>query len=217
MTRLPSDASIAHLADSLVNLSRPRTSPTGKPIGKAPRCAEMAAALIDAVTRDRAGGNPTPDGYPTSTMGDPHRGHGGSSVEATVIALAGRIPRDPHHELTLAMVQAAEETIAAAQRWQSLALSIGDLTRTDGGAKVRTCEWCTPHLPKDNARKVHRRGTVGDRLVQALDLCEPCYFFVVRSTKTGGMRDGVLPTGDQIRHHDTHGTWLVRVPRGRAS
>lgn len=220
MKRLPTETSIRHLCDSLRTLAKiPKGGRNRTELDL------LEARLIHAVDRDRTG-SPVPDGYPRGTLG----GTGGgptitapdeaglpdvvpaTAVEVVGIALAdGDVERDRHHELTVRAVEDVERAIIHLNSARAALASIDDLTRTaTSPGREATCAHCTPHLPDANARPVHRRGTVGDRLLVATDLCEPCYFFVLRSADAGS-RAGALPTPEQIAHHDRTGTWKLRL------
>lgn len=164
--------------------------------------------LQQAIRRDRAGST-SPDGYPRGTGGGGRSNGHSSSVETAALTLAeGRSERDLIHDYTTDACRALEDAAQALGTLRSRLASVRDLRVSDPAPKL--CEHCTPRLPKPNARKVHRRGTVGDRLPKAMDLCEPCYLFAWRSTKAGS-HAGQLPTGDQVAHHDRTGTWRIRV------
>lgn len=195
MSRLPTDTAVRHLIDSLRTLSRKGTLD------------DIEHQLLDAIRRDRTA-RPGPDGYPTTTGGGNGSGHSdSSSVENAVIARENGHPPDPHHALTRRAAQALEDAVVNLNTLNSALINLNAHTTTQA---PRTCQHCTPHLPKGHHRPVHRRGTVGDRLGQALDLCEPCYFYVQRAT-TAGRGDAEMPTPEQIRQHDNTGTWRMKV------
>lgn len=172
------------------------------------RAMAMEQQLQQAIRRDKTG-TTTPDGYPRSTTGTISTSSD-STTESAAIALAdGSIQRDRHHDLTVDACRALETAVEAWITLSARLASIDDATSETGPAS-RLCEHCTPALPKRSARKVHRRGTVGDRLTMAMDLCEPCYFFVQRSAPAGS-HDGALPTPEQVAHHDRTGTWRMRA------
>lgn len=195
MSRRPTDTAVRHLIDNLRTLNRKG------------HLDDLEHQLLDAIRRDRTA-RPGPDGYPTNTGGGGSaNGSDNSSVETAVIARTNGHPPDPHHDLTTRAAQALEDAVINLNTLHAALASLHDHTRQPA---PRTCQHCTPHLPKGHHRPVHRRGTVGDRLTQALDLCEPCYFYVQRAT-AAGKGDAELPTAEQIRHHDHTGTWRMKV------
>lgn len=203
MTRLPSDVALGHLIDALRNL---HTKPRDKRAPDRTLLANIERRLATAVRRDRTG-TTLRDGYPASTLAGGHATHiAGSTTENA--ALAAPL-RDRHHELVDRACTALLHAVTQLNTLVSALDSIDQLTGTTTLAP-KTCAHCTPHLPDGHTRPVHARGTVGDRLTVAVDLCEPCYFYVAR-TADPGQRDGQLPTPDQIRWHDQHGTWRIRV------
>lgn len=208
MSRLPTPVAVEHLFDGLRSLNRRPNTPT-----LAQRDSKLVDSLqrrmLAALERDRTG-TVTPDGYPSVTGGGGSRWNGSSSTERAAVALAdGDTGRDWHHELLERATTALNSAVTNLNTLRAALDSLDDLT-SDAPPAPRTCQHCTAHLPKSHARVVHRRGTVGDRLTVALDLCEPCYLFVWRSTRPGSQA-GLLPDGDQIRHHDETGKWRVRV------
>jgi len=201
VNRLPTENAIHHLIDSVRALNQPKVR------GQPKRVDDIEARLLAAMQRDRTG-SPIPDGYPSTTSGPIGNGSS-SSVEAAVIALDHGAGRDWLHDLVLRATRALEDMVINANTLVSALASIDDVTRVTTVAP-KTCEHCTPHLPKGNARPVHRKGTVGDRLTKTMDLCEPCYFYAQRSADAGS-HEGELPTAEQVRHHDQTGTWRIRV------
>jgi hypothetical protein len=85
------------------------------------------------------------------------------------------------------------------------------MTNEEGPAP-RTCEHCTGKRGRGRGldNPVLYTGTVGDRIERSLALCEPCYWMVSRSAKSGSYK-GQLPTDEQIAWHEDHGTWRIRV------
>jgi hypothetical protein len=202
MTRLPTDTALGHLIDGLRSLEqRPKA-------GQPRRIDDLEARLLAAVRRDRSG-SVVPDGYPTTTGGAGAPNGSDSSTERAALTLVDRPPRDRHHELTALAVTSIEDAILGLNRAVAALNSIDDLTKTTGPPE-HTCGHCTDKRGQGNNRPAAHRGTVGDRLERALDLCEACWGFV-RQSANPNTRQGQLPTDTQIRDHEDRGRWRIHV------
>lgn len=203
MTRLPTDSAIDHLLESLRKLSQaPRT-------GQPRRIDSIETRLRAAVRRDRTG-TVAPDGYPAGGSGGNSNGHtNGSTTERAALALVESRFQDRHHDLTALAVAKLDGIVAGLQHLIAALDAIDDLTRTTGPA-ARHCAHCEGKRGEGNDLPVAHRGTVGDRLERAIDLCKPCYSFVER-TAAAGTHTGYLPTDAQIRDHEARGRWRMRV------
>lgn len=206
MMRLPSDITLGHLTDGLRALNR---APRDKPLAAMDRTLleSIERRLARAVTRDRTG-HIERDGYPRSTLGNESRGIG-TPTSTTETAALSRSERDAHHELTALAVTALTETVTSLGKLVSALASLDQLT-SDRGPAPRTCNACAGKRPLGGDQLVARRGTVGDRLTTATDLCQPCWDFV-RQTAPAGSNAGYLPTEEQIRWHDQRGRWRLRM------
>lgn len=202
MTRLPTDTSIRHLLDSLAALHQ---KPRDRRLPDPTLLAALERRLCRAVARDRTGTTDR-DGYPATTLGGGYGHTNGSTTETQ--ALAPPL-RDRHHELTLLAVEHLEQLVHSANILISALNSIDDLT-SDAGPAPRTCAACTGHRPLGGDQAVAHRGTVGDRLERAVDLCEDCRNFV-KQTANPGSREGRLPTPVEIDWHDKRGRWRLRI------
>ena len=202
MTRLPTEASLQALIDSARALYQ---KPRDRRLPDPTLLAAIERRLLRAVQRDRTGTTDR-DGYPGNTLGSGTPTSNGSSTETHAL---GRPERDRHHELTILAVQHLEQLVLSANVIVSALNSIDDLT-SDQGPAPRTCAACTGHRLQGGDRSDVTRGTMGDRLERATDLCRACMDFV-RSSAPAGSHAGVLPTPEQIRWHDSHGRWRLRV------
>ena len=146
------------------------------------------------------------DGYPTTTLGGTYTRTNGSSVEAQ--ALAPPI-RDRHHELTVRAVDQIEQIVTYGI-WLEMTLDAIEALTNDQGPAPRTCAACTGHRLLGGNQAVSHRGTVGNRLSRAVDLCEPCYGYVTQ-TADPGTHAGRLPTPVDIASHDRTGRWRLRT------
>lgn len=200
---LPTDIAAQHLFDSVDALWEKPSK------GSERRIDSLRRRFRAALERDRTG-SVIPDGYPTNTSGGPVSGVGSSSTERAAVALAdGDVVRDRHHDLTVRAAGALEELVVQANILRLALDSIDDLTN-DSGPAPKTCAHCTGKRGHGNDRPVAHRGTVGDRLERAMDLCEACWSFVRWSAKPN-TRAGYLPTDTQIRDHEERGRWRMRV------
>lgn len=205
---IPSGLAIGHLFESLAALNR---KPENKLLAAIdPKLIDsLRRRILIAAQRDRTG-SVVPDGYPTSGGGSRGSGIATSATERAAVALADNdIVRDRHHELTVRATTALEDAVIALNTLASALLSIDDLTDTKGPVP-KTCAHCTGKRGAGNDRPIAHRGTVGDRLERAMDLCEGCWS-AVRWSAAANSRDGKLPTDAQIRHHEETGRWRLRV------
>lgn len=210
---LPTTTTAEHLLDSLAALHRP---PKGHPEGAPTVLETFARRLLTALERETRAGSTAPDGFPPSTMGG-GRGTGalgyGDPVGQVVAGQLDRKrpPRDHVRDVTGLAARELSEAVAHVQHALAAMTSWADLVG-ETLPTPRTCEHCTPHVPNADRRIVHRRSTVGDRLGRALDLCEPCYWYVYRLPNVApGSRAAALPTPEQIRHHNETGKWRLPV------
>jgi len=205
--RLPSDITIGHLTDGLRALSRKPRDRTLATIDRT-LLESIERRLAQAATRDRTG-RIERDGYPTSTLGNGVRSSTpGSRTETAALS---RPQRDTHHELTMFAVVSLTEAVTALTRLSSALNSLDDLT-ADTRPTPRTCSHCTGKRGSDADLPVWRRGTVGNRLPNNIDLCSPCFHFVEQTALAGSLT-GYLPTDEQIRDHETRGRWRIRTLR----
>jgi len=205
--RLPSDISIGHLTDGLRALNRkPRDH--GQTTLDRTLLESIERRLARAVTRDRTG-HIERDGYPASTLG-PDGGHTSPGSRTETAALAPP-QRDQHHELTALAVRRLTDAVTNLGGLVSTLDAIDDLTN-DRGPDIRTCAHCTGKRGPDCDLPVWRRGTVGNRLILATDLCSPCFHFVEQTALAGSMA-GYLPSDEQIRDHELRGRWRIRTLR----
>jgi len=185
------------------------------------QAASVEARLGRAVERERSGTN-LPDGWPSGGGGNDDGGRGDdgfqSSTERAAAARLGReyapdarAPRDRHRELTLAAFDHLRRAVHGAEiAWGVLRALDELLEEGDAEVTVRSCEACTGKRGRGGNRAVAHRGTVGDRLKYALDLCDACYGFVERTAKPGS-RGGYLPSEDQVRRHEERGRWRLKA------
>lgn len=167
----------------------------------------VARRLNAAIERDRRGGDLTPDGYPSSTLGGDGGGSELTSVEAAAEARIEGV-RDRYHDNTQEAVAHLLELVNHEGALEHRLDNLDQLAGTDPNLKQpATCACCTG-IRRD-PRTVYATGTVGDRLDRAMSLCRDCYSAVEQSAK-GGTRAGRLPTAEQIRWHDDHGRWRLR-------
>lgn len=202
MTGIPTDHALRHLLDSLDALHR---RPRDRSIPDPTLYANIERRLAAAVRRDRTG-DTTRDGYPSGTLGGGGRSQTSSSTETHALSPA---ERDRHHELTARACLALEDAVANIQHLMSALNSIDDLT-SDQGPAPRTCAACTGHRPLHGDQAVAHRGTVGDRLPRATDLCKACWRYVERAYPAG-CHNAEPPTPDAIAWHDEHGYWRIRT------
>jgi len=207
VTRLPSDITIGHLTDGLRALSRKPRDRTLAGIDRT-LLESIERRLAQAVTRDRTG-RIERDGYPTSTLGN--GAHSSTPGSRTETAALSQPQRDTHHDLTALAVASLTEAVTALGKLSSALNSLDDLTATSVPSP-RTCAHCTGKRGPDRDLPVWRRGTVGNRLPHATDLCSPCFHFV-EQTALAGSHTGYLPTDEQIRDHETRGRWRIRTLR----
>jgi len=204
VTRLPTDITIGHLTDGLRALGRP---PRDRILAAIDRTLleSIERRLAQAVTRDRTG-RIERDGYPTSTLGN--GAHSSTPGSRTETAALSRPQRDTHHDLTALAVASLTEAVTALGKLSSALASIDQLTTII--PSPRTCQACEGKRPLGGDQVVAHRGTVGDRLTQAIDLCSFCYHAVEQTAKPGS-RAGHIPTEEQILWHDQRGRWRFRV------
>lgn len=106
---------------------------------------------------------------------------------------------DHHREHTLGALVALEQAVEATNVLVSHLVAITALITPDDeqGAMCEPCQ----------AGGIHHAamhwGRVAGRLNEPVHLCSDAYHFV--------RRHGVLPTADQVRHHDLTGRWRVTV------
>lgn len=174
---------------------------------------DIESRLGRAIKKERAG-TTIRDGWPASVGND---GNGGSapkgdrlsSVERAALL---RAPRDRHRELAQEAIKALGHINSSALYLVSILDSLDDLSEAEPMSKV--CECCEGKRGVGGDRPIAHRGTVGDRLAFVIDLCEPCYSYVVQSAKPG-TRKGKLPSDSQIADHERRGRWRIKVTTGR--
>lgn len=158
--------------------------------------------LLDALARDRLGGPSDPDGHRSSTGAGGSGSGSGSGLTPVEAAAAARIRargrQDPVTRLVDQALDMLAQAAASVGAVENLLGQIDKLTADPG--QVEHCEACAPagvlHGWAHYARDL--RG-----LARPMHLCEPVYQFASKR--------GALPTGEQVRHYDTTGRWLVRV------
>lgn len=162
-------------------------------------------------------GSTVPDGFPGSTLGggggagslvDPERPELGTvkltSVES---AVAGRItPRtDAHHRRTISAYSLLESSLRQLEQATTL------LDEMDEDRKKvpspSGCELCMAAGVTDGGKPIawDHKGTVGGKLDVEMHLCKAHHRYVDRH--------GEVPTPEQTRWHDQHGSWRVQVRR----
>lgn len=152
--------------------------------GRATNWRRTQQVLTAAIKRDAWGGRTTPDGY--SRGGDSRGGPGPSTpVESTVLARQARPERDPIADATNRALSHLRDMAAAGRRLQSSVTELERLRQERLGAPV----WCAWHKDAGHLVASERSTTLGGRLVEVIEVCEPCWKF-------GHNHDGDRPEYD---------------------
>lgn len=166
----------------------------------AKKVSEIEARLARAIEIEQKVGQAN-DGYQSDVRIDKisAKHTTGSSVERKAL---GKKVSDPHRNYTLEACVFLKSASSNLNQLLHRLDAIDDLRKTE--VKIFLCESCG-HL---TGSKVDHRGTVGDRLERARELCRNCYNFVVQ-TANPNTRKGKLPTEKQINDFERKGRWKI--------
>lgn len=172
------------------------------------RSKELESRLGRAVDRERRSGkqdNVWPKNVGMDQSSSPSKNRISPTESSAMRRMKPYYFRDPHHALVVEAIRGLMESVRGMERMIDRLESLDDLQKTKNNEIY--CEACSSFVEK--SRKTAHCGTVGDRLLYAIDLCSPCYNFVVQTAKPGSFK-GFLPSERQIKYHEQHGRWKIR-------